>query len=183
MCKPSSDSVCYQLHHQHYPLTKSDSTVLLDSVCETIVVHHSSSKNPRKRTFNDVLRTAVFCGACFAILIVGKHCNAFASPLVNLVHDIQSFDQLKKEFVDDELEVSGSLQRWHNWFWPLVVLIFCFYDYIRLVGIGNIYGNSKATYWVWKIASTDSHRLFIPKSHRWPTRMNHFVKLSWRHQI
>lgn len=86
-------------------MIKSQSNILLESGDETA----QSTPPNRKRSFNDVIKTALLCGTCF-MLVVLRGPSAIASPLAELIPDLNSLDTLKNEVVGDELELHWDRQ-------------------------------------------------------------------------
>jgi len=77
----------------------------------------ASTCNAKKKSFNDIVKTALFCALCFSVLLLTGN-NSFPSPargsvvdeVVRTMINGDSLDRLKKHFVDDELELSWDRQ-------------------------------------------------------------------------
>mmetsp|Transcript_8482 Transcript_8482/g.18987 ORF Transcript_8482/g.18987 Transcript_8482/m.18987 type:complete len:225 (-) Transcript_8482:154-828(-) len=107
MCAPKNTDVLYQLPEM--PLYKCASTIILECGNTT----HAPS-NTKKRSFDNIAKTALFCGSCFAVLLLRGSdifsSNAMGNQIDTLIHDLDSFNRLKKELVDDELELNWDRQ-------------------------------------------------------------------------
>ena len=114
MCAPNlTNALLHKLRPK--PSTKKcpSNNIVLES--GTATTH--SPPNARKRTFSDMLKTGLLFGLCFVVVLFKGNTifafsgtNATLDQISKLTHDLDSFDRLKKEFVNDELELRWDRQ-------------------------------------------------------------------------
>ena len=100
MCAPTNTEIIYKLPHVPFPKT--------DVMVDIGTIEHPRC-NIKKRSFSEIVKTALFCTSIFMVFILRGN-NSVVDPLVRLSHQLESLDRLKKEFVDDELELSWDRQ-------------------------------------------------------------------------
>ena len=107
MCVPTKANVVLQLPQA--PKVKYTSDLVVANG------NDKASGDITKRGLLDKVKCALFIASC--LLVVGGN-GIFSTPvssgvmnrLSKLTHDLNSLDQLKKEFVDDELEIQWDRQ-------------------------------------------------------------------------
>eukprot|EP01082_Thalassiosira_pseudonana_P003902 g2495.t1 g2495 contig12:234265-234945(+) len=111
MCVRPTNNTIRRVSMQHVPLKKYSDSVLIDSGSATV---YTLSSN-KQHSVNDIFKTISILAVCFVFVLLKGSTSFHSKPITldqisKLKNDLDSFNRLKKSFVDDELELGWDRQ-------------------------------------------------------------------------